>query len=142
VFSPSLLLQAVQAPLAGWVGPTIAISLGIIAFACVVMFVALGLAALALRNAFRAASARLGEMQALMDRVKEEGDAYLVTSRRFRHRLERGIDRVSERAADLDALYEVVQEEVEETALGVATALRTARMSTGIIARVLRRRRR
>jgi hypothetical protein len=120
----------------------VAISLGIIAIACIVTFVALALAGLALRSAFRAASARLGEMQALMDRVKEEGDAYLVTSRRFRHRLERGIDRVSERAADLDALYEVVQEEVEETALGVATALRTARMSTGIIARVLRRRRR
>jgi uncharacterized protein YoxC len=142
VFSPSLFLQAVAAPLPGWVGPTIAISLGIIALACVVVFLALAFAARALQRAFSAASRQLAEMQALVDRVREEGDAYLATSRLFRRRLEHGIDRVSERAADLDALYDVVHDEVEETALGFATALRTARMSTGIIARVLRRRRR
>jgi hypothetical protein len=74
--------------------------------------------------------------------LREEGEAYLATSRRFRTRLDHGIDRVSERAADLDALYEVVHEEVEDTALRFASALRTARLSTGIIAKALRRRRR
>jgi uncharacterized protein YoxC len=124
------------------VGPTVAISLALIALTCVVMFLGIALAARALQRAFKTASQRLDELQSLVDRVRDEGDAYLATSRRFRRRLEHGIDRVSERAADLDALYEVVHDEVEETALRFASALRTARLSTGIIARVLRRRRR
>jgi len=142
VITPALLAQAVAPPLPGWVGPTVAVSLAIMAFACVVMFLGIGFAALAARKALAAAAARIGELQALMDRVREEGDAYLATSRRLRGRLDRGIDRVSERAADLDALYEVVQDEVEETALHFASVLRTARMSTAILGRALRRRRR
>lgn len=142
MITPAFLPQAVAAPLPGWVGPTIAVSLAIIALACVVMFLGIGLAAMSLRKAFKAASDRLGELQQLVDRVREEGDAYLATSRRLRGRLDRGIDRVSERAADLDALYDVVQEEVEETALHFASVLRTARMSTAILGRALRRRRR
>jgi uncharacterized protein YoxC len=136
-----LVLQAAPGPIQGWVGPTIAISLAIVAFACVVMFVAMALAAIAFRRALLSASAQLGQLQALVDRVREEGDAYLATSRRLRKRLDQGIDRVSERAADLDALYEVVHDEVEDTALHFASVLRTARLSTGIIGRVLRRRR-
>lgn len=135
-------LSFLQAPGPGWVGPTIAVSLVIIALACVVMFAGIALAALALRRVFQGLTAQLGELQALVARVQVEGDAYLATSRRFRKRLDGGIDRVSERMADLDALYEVVQEEVEETAMGFASALRTARLSTGILARALRRRRR
>jgi uncharacterized protein YoxC len=142
VLTPALLVQAVATPLPGWVGPTVAISLAIIALACVVMFAGIALAAIAARRAFAAASAELKELQGLVERVREEGDAYLTTSRRLRGRLDRGIDRVSERAADLDALYEVVQEEVEETALHFASVLRTARMSTAILGRALRRRRR
>jgi biopolymer transport protein ExbB/TolQ len=137
-----LVLQAAPGSVPGWVGPTIAISLAIVAFTCVVVFAAIGLAALAFRRALKAAADRLAEMQKLVDRVRDEGDAYLATSRRLRKRLDQGIDRVSERAADLDALYEVVHEEVEETALRFASALRTARLSTGIIARALRRGRR
>ena len=136
------LAQAVAPPLPGWVGPTVAVSLAIIALACVVMFAGIAMAAIAARRAFAAASAQLKELQGLVERVREEGDAYLATSRRLRGRLDRGIDRVSERAADLDALYEVVQEEVEETALHFASVLRTARMSTSILGRALRRRRR
>lgn len=138
----TLLLQAVPGSTPGWVGPTIAISLAIVAFACVVMFLAIGLAAVAFRRALVSASEQLGQLQALVGRVREEGDAYLATSRRLRKRLDQGIDRVSERAADLDALYEVVHDEVEDTALHFASVLRTARLSTGIIGRVLRRRRR
>jgi len=142
VFTLPLLLQAVPTPLPGWVGPTVAISSAIIALACLVMFIGIGMAALAVRRVLHSTSTELGRLRALVDRVEEEGDSYLATSRRFRGRLDRGIDRASERMADLDALYEVVHEEVEETALGFATALRTARISTGIIGRALRRRRR
>ena len=94
------------------------------------------------RRALASASEQLGQLQALVGRLRDEGDAYLATSRRLRKRLDHGIDRVSERAADLDALYEVVHDEVEDTALHFASVLRTARLSTGIIGRVLRRRRR
>jgi hypothetical protein len=138
----ALLLQGVPASIPGWIGPTIAVSLAIIALACVVMFLGIGMAALAARRAIASLSGSVQELQALVTRAREEGDAYLAASRRLRGRLDRGIDRVSERAADLDALYEVVHEEVEESALRFASALRTARMSTGIIARALRRRRR
>ena len=108
----TLLLQAVPGSTPGWVGPTIAISLAIVAFACVVMFLAIGLAALAFRRALVSASEQLGQLQALVGRVRDEGDAYLATSRRLRKRLDQGLDLVSERAADLDALYEVVHDDV------------------------------
>ena len=96
----TIVLQAAPASIQGWVGPTIAISLAIVAFACVVMFVAMGLAALALRRALVSASEQLGQLQALVGRVRDEGDAYLATSRRFRTRLDHGIERVSERATN------------------------------------------
>jgi biopolymer transport protein ExbB/TolQ len=153
-----LLLQA--APLPGWVGPTIAISVAIMATACIVVFAAAAFAAIALEKRLDAMSDNLSglrqdlagmvegarrlteEGESLVALVREEGEAYVKTSRRFRQRLDRGIDRLSERAADLDALYEVVHEEVEDTALRFATVLRTARLSTSIVGRVLRRRRR
>ncbi len=155
-----LLLQGAPAPMAGWVGPTIAISVAILAFAWIVVFASAAVAAIALARRLDAMSDNLSGLrqdlggmvegarrvteqgEAIIGLVRDEGEAYLATSRRFRTRLNHGIDRFSERAADLDALYEVVQEEVEDTALQFASALRTARLSTGIIAKVLRRRRR
>ena len=155
-----LLLQGAPAPMPGWVGPTIALSVAIMALAWVVVFVAAAIAGIALERRIDAMSDNLSGLrqdlagvlegarrvaeqgESLVALVREEGEAYVNTSRRFRKRLDRGIDRVTERAADLDALYEVVHEEVEDTALRFASALRTARLSTGIIAKVLRRRRR
>jgi len=155
-----LLLQGAPAPMPGWVGPTIAISVGIMALAWVVVFAAAVLAGISLEKRLDAMSDNLAGLrqdlagmvegarrvteqgESLVTMVREEGEAYVATSRRFRKRLDHGIDRFSERAADLDALYEVVHEEVEDTALRFASALRTARLSTGILAKVLRRRRR
>jgi len=148
-----LALQDAAPAVAGWVGPTIAISLAIVAAAVLVVLVGLLAAALAARQAFREVSRHLtavlqaarrvaDEGEALVTLVREEGEGYAATSRRLRRRLDSGLDRVSARLADLDALYEVVHEEVEETALRFATALRTARLSTSVIARALRRRRR
>ncbi len=156
----SLVLQDALQPVPGWVGPTIALSLTVVAVACVVMFAAVAVAAIAFQKRFDAMADNLSGLrqdlagvlegarrvtedgEAMVASLREEGEAYLATSRRFRTRLDHGIDRVSERAADLDALYEVVHEEVEDTALRFASALRTARLSTGIIAKALRRRRR
>jgi len=155
-----LFLQAVPEATPGWVGPTVAISVAIVAIACVIAFVAVAFSAIALEKRLDTMSENLGglrqdlagvldgarrvtqEGEALVELVRDEGEAYVATSRRFRKRLDAGIDRISTRMADLDALYEVVHEEVEESALRFASALRTARLSTGIIAKVLRRRRR
>jgi hypothetical protein len=155
-----LLLQGAPAPMPGWVGPTIAISVAVMALAWVVVFAAAAIAGIALEKRIDAMSDNLSGLrqdlagmlegarrvadqgESIVALVREEGEAYVNTSRRFRKRLDRGIDRFTERAADLDALYEVVHEEVEDTALRFASALRTARLSTGIIAKVLRRRRR
>ncbi|TFG45412.1 MAG: hypothetical protein E4H41_05115 [Gemmatimonadales bacterium] len=160
MYTLMLILQGGGDPMPAWVGPTIAISVAIVAVACVVAFVAATLAAVALRHRLDAMSDNLSglrqdvagvlegarrvteEGESMVAMLKDEGEAYITTSRRFRKRLDHGIDRFSERAADLDALYEVVHEEVEDTALRFASALRTARLSTGIIAKVLRRRRR
>jgi len=156
----SLLLQAAPAPMAAWVPPTIAISTGLIAFVLVTLLVGATIAVTALqRGVDRMAgnfaelhrdlaevlerSRRIAELgEGLVDQVQEEGQAYLSSSRRFRTRLDRGLDRMTERMADFDALVDVVHEEVEDSAMQFATALRTARLSTGIIAKVLRRRRR
>lgn len=155
-----LLLQGAPAQMSGWVGPTIAISVAIMALAWVVVFAAASVAAIAmarrldrmsdnmiglradLAGMFEAARRVTEQGESIVEMVRDEGEAYLATSRRFRRRLDHGIDRFSERAADLEALYEVVHEEVEDTALRFASALRTARLSTGILAKVLRRRRR
>ena len=155
-----LLLQGAPAPMSGWVGPTIAISLAIMALAWVVLFAAAAVTVVALEKRIDTMSDNLSGLrqdlggmvegarrvaeqgESIVSLVREEGEAYVETSRRFRRRLDHGIDRFSERAADLDALYEVVHEEVEDTALRFASALRTARLSTGIIAKALRRRRR
>ena len=42
------------------------------------------------------------------------------------------------RLADLDALYEVVHEEVEETALDVAARVRSVRNGAGMVSRIRR----
>jgi hypothetical protein len=49
------------------------------------------------------------------------------SSRDIRRRIVRAADAAEERLTDLDALVEVVQEEVEETALDAAAAMQDVR---------------
>ena len=85
------------------------------------------------------AARRLTEQaQDLMVLVRHETGAFAETSRRVRRKVVRGIDRVEERLADLETLYDVVHDEVEDTALDVAAALRSARQGNGMIGRVRR----
>jgi uncharacterized protein YoxC len=74
----------------------------------------------------------------LADKVKGEVVAVMDTSRRLRGEVDRGVQQVRRRLADLDALYEVVSEEVEETALDVAATLRNVRRGNGFIGRIRR----
>jgi hypothetical protein len=140
----------------GWVGPTMAISLVIIALS----FAAIAFGSVLLA---RAAQKEIGELSEKLEgirgdlhdamhavrrvaetgedlsiKLKEEIHQYLTTSRAIRHDLDRGIRRVKSRLADLDALYEVVHDEVEETALDVAAKVRSVRNGAGVVGRLRR----
>jgi hypothetical protein len=148
------LLQAAATP--AWVGPTIAISLAVIALSVLGMAIALGRSVLKLvahrkriaavfdtlqedaQQAIVAARRLTEQAQDLMVLVRHEAGAFAETSRRVRRKVVRGIDRVEERLADLETLYDVVHDEVEDTALDVAAALRSARQGNGMIGRVRR----
>jgi hypothetical protein len=133
----------------GWIGPTVAISLVVIALA----FAAIGVAVILLaRTAIRevrelreelapaiSAVRRITDAGAdLSGDIKQEVQEYLATSRAVRQDLERGVYQVKSRLADLDALYEVVHEEVEDTALDVAARVRAVRNGAGMVSRIRR----
>ena len=140
----------------GWVGPTIAVSLVVIAGA----FLTMALAALAiakraatesqglakefaeLRREIRPTIETLNRLAAAGNdvggRVREEALALLDTSRRLRRGLLHGARRVRGRLEDLDALYEVVHNEVEDTALDVAATLRSVRTGASALGRIKR----
>ena len=76
--------------------------------------------------------------QDLLVLVRQEIGAFTQTSRRIRRKLVRGVDNVEAKLADLETLYDLVHEEVEDTALDVAAALRTSREGNGMLGRVRR----
>ncbi len=148
------ILQAANVP--AWVGPTMAVSLAVIALAVLGMAIVVGSAVLRLaaqrkklaalvdslqdhaQQALSAARRLTEQAQDLMVLVRHEAGAFAETSRRVRRKVVRGVDRVEERLADLETLYDVVHDEVEDTALDVAAALRSARQGNGMIGRVRR----
>jgi uncharacterized protein YoxC len=140
----------------GWVGPISAVSLVIIALS----FAAIATAAVMIA---RKASTEIGQLSdelaklrgelspalAAMRRVadagadlsgdiREEVDEYLVVSRGVRKDLQVGLRKFKGKLQDLDALYEVLHEEVEDTALDVAAGLRTVRNGAGMVGRIRR----
>jgi hypothetical protein len=76
--------------------------------------------------------------QDLLVLLRQEVGAFTQTSRRIRRKLVRGVDNIEAKLADLETLYELVHEEVEDTALDVAAALRTSRHGDGMLGRVRR----
>ena len=58
--------------------------------------------------------------------VRQEVGRFAQTGRRIRRKLVRGVDRIEAKLADLETLYDVVHDEVEDTALDVAAALRSS----------------
>ena len=148
------LLQAAATP--DWVGPTVAISLVVIAVTIVGVAVVQAYTALRLVDEARklgamirshqedvtqtiAGARRLADQgQDLLVLVRQEIGAFTQTSRRIRRKLVRGVDNVEAKLADLETLYDLVHEEVEDTALDVAAALRTSREGNGMLGRVRR----
>lgn len=150
------LQQTVTYTAPAWVGPTMAVSLAIVAAAFLIMALVLAIAALRIAREVRALAALVtgfqddvartiasvrqltDQAQDVMALVRTEAAAFADTSRRLRRRIIKGADRVQAKLQDLEALYEVVHEEVEETALDVAAGLRAIRHGDGMISRVRR----
>ena len=148
------LLQVAAQP--GWVGPTMAISLVIIALCFLGMAAAMAVAALRMaREVKRMATVvnglqddasqtlkavrRLTEQgQDLMVVVRNEAGAFAQTGRRVRRKVMRGVDRMEDKLADLETLYDLVHGEVEDAALDVAATLRSVRRGNGVLGRVRR----
>jgi len=70
--------------------------------------------------------------------VRKEVDGLADTSRGLRGRVENAAASIEDRLVDLDALLDVVQEEVEGTALDIAAALRTTRRGGKLFRRMKR----
>jgi hypothetical protein len=117
--------------MAPWVGVVTALSLAVIALAAIVVAAASVASALGVRTLVRAleqvAGPAISDVRQLIGTIKGEADALVGTSRDIRLRILRAADAAEGRLADLDALVEVVQEEVEETALDAAATLRNVR---------------
>jgi hypothetical protein len=139
-----------------WVGPTAAISLVVIAVSMVGAAAVLAYAGLRIVAETRKLSSMiqgyqedvaqglagarrlLDQGQDVMVLLRQEIGAFTQTSRRIRRKLVRGVDSIEDKLADLETLYELVHEEVEDTALDVAAALRTSREGNGMLGRVRR----
>jgi hypothetical protein len=139
-----------------WVGPTVAISLVVIALSILAAAVVMAIAALRISAETRKLSAMvqgyqedvtqgLAGIRRLIDQgqdmlvvVRQEVGAFTQTSRRLRRKLVRGVDNIETKLADLETLYDLVHDEVEDTALDVAAALRTSRQGNGMLGRVRR----
>jgi len=119
-----------------WVGVVSAISLAIIAVAALVAAVGIIAAALGVRAAVRAlkgfAGPAIADVRQLIGSIKIEADALVGTSREVRQRIVRAVDAAEERLTDLDALAEVMQEELEETALDAAATMRDVRRGLSV----------
>jgi hypothetical protein len=139
-----------------WVGPTVAISLVVIAVSILAAAVVVAVAALRISGETKklgtmiqgyqedigqalAGVRRLSDQgQDLLVLLRQEVGAFTQTSRRIRRKLVRGVDSVEAKLADLETLYDLVHDEVEDTALDVAAALRTSRQGNGMLGRVRR----
>ena len=149
------LLQVAAGP--AWVGPTMAISLAVIALSLPrrrrprSAIAALRLAAEVKKlggmvgglqddvaQALGSVRRLTEQGQDLMVLVRHEAGALAQTSRRVRRKLVRGVDRVEDKLSDLETLYDLVHGEVEDAALDVAATLRSVRRGNGVIGRVRR----
>jgi hypothetical protein len=132
-----------------WVGPTVALSLVVIATSMLVLGGVVLAIGLGLRKARREIGAKLAvftaDAKAATTRLRTEVEGFADLSGETRVKLRRAVAKVEDRLSDLDALVEVLQEEAEETALDVAALVRTARHPLsvfGVARAALRARRR
>jgi hypothetical protein len=122
--------------LPAWVGVVSAISLAVMALAALVATGAIVAAALGVRRAVTAlqgfAGPAITDVRQLIAGIKTEADALVGASRDVRQRIVRAADAAEERLTDLDSLVEVMQEELEDTALDAAATMRDVRRGLSV----------
>ncbi len=114
-----------------WVGVVMAVSLAVLALAGVVLaavhYVAARRAEQFVRLVEQLAGPALQDVRQLVGVIRAEAESLAGTSRDLRLRLVRAADTAEARLNDVDALLDVVQQEVEDTVLDVGATLRQAR---------------
>jgi uncharacterized protein YoxC len=73
------------------------------------------------------------DVEKLVSSVRDEIEGFAGASKDVRDRLTRVADAMEERLRDIESVVDMVQYEVEETALDVAAALRTTRRGTSVL---------
>jgi len=120
-----------------WVAPTAAIALVVIALSLLAMGAVITAIGLGLRARSRAIGAQLTavttDARTVMGRLKVEVEGYVDLSGEARTKLKGAMTAVERRLEDLDTLADVLQDEVEDTALSAASLLRTVRRSGAVL---------
>ncbi len=140
-----------------WVAPLAALSLLIIAIGFLLLVVVLVRVAgtlsrqaehlatdlRSLRNDLAPALVAVRDLtqdgKALTTVLRREAEALADASGHLREGVEGGALHVRRRLEELDTLYEVLYEEVEDTVLSVAASLHAVRRTTGFLGKVSRR---
>jgi len=144
-----MLLQQTTPVVAGWIGPTMAISLVIIAAAFGLIALAIARVAGAmleesrklhgaieslrseLSPALKGVQVMTDETHRIAGMIGSEAEELVRSSQALRQG-------VQERIRNLEAIYEVLEEEIEETAIDVAVTLRTFRSGRNWFSRIRR----
>src|SRR5438477_13190577 len=131
-----------------WVAVVTGVSLAVLALAAIAIALSSVIAVLACRPFRRTlghlAGPAVSDVRQLVATIRTEADGLVGTSRELRGRIVKAADAAETRLADLDALFEVVQEEVETTTLDVAATLRNVRRGLAVLdwgRRAIKRRR-
>jgi len=120
-----------------WTAVVGALSLLALALSAIVIAASAVATALGVRLFLRVlrdlAGPAVGDVRALLASIRTEAEGLVGTSRALRERIVRAADAAEARLNDLDAVVEVVQEEVESTAVDVAATLRTVRRGVSLL---------
>lgn len=120
-----------------WVAVVSGISLVILALSAIVIALATVLGALAVRAFLGVlkdlAGPAVSDVRQLVASIRTEAESLVGTSRDLRTRIVNAADAAEARLTDLDALFDVVQEEVEATVVDVAATVRTVRRGLSLL---------
>lgn len=128
--------------MATWIPVTVALSLLVIALSFLAIAVGILLTLRSIRSGmspvFKSISAAAVGTEKVAALIQREGEGVAETSKRVRESVNGGLERLEDRMADLDALYEVLYEEMKETGLEAGVMLRRIRRPGGWWGRVRR----
>ena len=74
----------------------------------------------------------VSEANQIASKLRTEIDGVIETSQDIRGRVKNAVDATEDRLLDLEALLDVLQEEMEDTVLDVAAAVRTTRRGSAV----------